>query len=378
MSSDKLDEVLEITNFLARKAFAGDYIFRGEPECYEKVSSRLYRDYEEVATPTFDIEVVQREILDEAKGYTNEFQEHPEEIRDFAILTQLQHYGGKTNLIDFTTDYLIALYFACDGAPDSDGRVVLLSELGEMAPNIWKPHTPANRVAAQKSIFLRPPLGFVEIDPDDLVTIPSTLKQPVLGYLRSCHGISTKTIYNDLHGFIRQQTVHQSAYTEFFVGSTLANTGDYENAIDHYTNAVKFNPQTAIIYHNRGTLYYRQENYELAVQDLNLAIELDPEFGEAYNNRGLVHEMVGDFDSAIRDYNRAVELNPEDADAYCNLGQALLHLARWDEAKAELMIAVDLGADIEGSFHEQYENVADFEQQTGLTLPDDMAEMLGG
>ena len=28
---------------------------------------------------------------------------------DFEILTQLQHYGGKTNLIDFTTDYLIAL-----------------------------------------------------------------------------------------------------------------------------------------------------------------------------------------------------------------------------------------------------------------------------
>ena len=35
-----------------------------------------------------------------------------EKARDFEILTEIQHYGGKTNLIDFTTDYFIALFFA--------------------------------------------------------------------------------------------------------------------------------------------------------------------------------------------------------------------------------------------------------------------------
>ena len=29
---------------------------------------------------------------------------------ELEILTELQHYGGTTNLIDFTTDYLIALF----------------------------------------------------------------------------------------------------------------------------------------------------------------------------------------------------------------------------------------------------------------------------
>ena len=45
------------------------------------------------------------------------FLKNMNESVDFEILTELQHYGGKTNLIDFTTDYLIALFFACDGSP---------------------------------------------------------------------------------------------------------------------------------------------------------------------------------------------------------------------------------------------------------------------
>ena len=49
-----------------------------------------------------------------------------EEQRDFEILTDIQHYGGETNLIDFTRGYLIALFFACDGSFDEDGRIITL------------------------------------------------------------------------------------------------------------------------------------------------------------------------------------------------------------------------------------------------------------
>ena len=104
MPNDKLDEVLKVVGLLARRSSGGDYIFRGEPECYERVSSSLYRHYQNIEAGSFDIEIVQREILIEAKKYVRETDE-------FEILTQLQHYGGKTNLIDFTTDSFTALFF---------------------------------------------------------------------------------------------------------------------------------------------------------------------------------------------------------------------------------------------------------------------------
>lgn len=118
-----LAKIAEIVNASAE----GDYIYRGESECHIKVSSNLYREYEkDIEAENFDIEVVQNEILKEAQEYT------PHKMDDLEILTELQHYGGKTNLIDFTTDYLVALFFACDGNRDKPGRVILLQKESEV------------------------------------------------------------------------------------------------------------------------------------------------------------------------------------------------------------------------------------------------------
>ena len=58
------------------------------------------------------------------------------------FLTELQHYGGHTNLIDFTTDNHIALFFACDGSPDKDGRIILLERTEEKNRNYRIEKTP--------------------------------------------------------------------------------------------------------------------------------------------------------------------------------------------------------------------------------------------
>ena len=100
----------------------GDYIYRGEVKEFAKISSTLYRQYEKrTNAENFDIEIAQKEMLKQVKKYTD-FE------KDIDILTELQHYGGKTNLIDFTTDYLIALFFACDGEYNESGRIILLNK----------------------------------------------------------------------------------------------------------------------------------------------------------------------------------------------------------------------------------------------------------
>ena len=68
-------------------------------------------------------------MVEEAKGYTDIIDEHE-------ILSELQHFGGKTNLIDFTAEYLIALFFACDGAMEEDGRVIVLKNSEDASKRI--------------------------------------------------------------------------------------------------------------------------------------------------------------------------------------------------------------------------------------------------
>ena len=86
--------------------------------------------------------------------------------------------------------------------------------------------------------------------------------------MRKFHGISTETIYNDLHGFIINQDIHQSAYTEFYAGLTCSNKGDHDEAICHYTRAIELKPDDAEAYNNRGVVYgMRKAMFDRAIED---------------------------------------------------------------------------------------------------------------
>ena len=343
---EKLDEVLGIIELLARKSAGGDYIYRGEPRWYDKVSSSLYRSLSRqfqqfqgtMDVSEIPVDYIQNRILDEAE----KFMVHNAENEDVEILSQLQHYGGETNLIDFTTDYLTALFFACDGGSGQDGRVIFLSKSGKMSNHIIPVGNPTNRVIAQKSIFVRPPKGFIEQSDFGTISVKSDLKQQILDFLRTCHGISTETIYNDLYGFIRVQNLHQQAYATLYVGIVCHQNYEFGAALEHY----------------------------------NKALELNPRMGVAFYNRALIHYANDDFALAIKDFNEAAALISNDADIYYNRGTAWLCLSEWENARADMVIAANLGANIKDNFCEEYESVAEFERMHKVELPEDVKEML--
>ena len=417
-----LDDVLEKINEIAKESATGDYIYRGEPAHHQKepyfgkVSSGLYRPFLKKGQTDVNVEGVQYQNLMEARKYI------PDEMDEFKLLATLQHFGAKTNLIDFTTDYLVALFFACDGKPDEDGRVILLEKEPEsVSEPYYLQDSPRiiRRAEAQKSIFVQAPKGFVE--PDKVVSIPKSLKNAMLDHLNKHHGISTPTIYNDLHGYIEIQRLHEEAYTAFHEGFTSQgrgdsadnekekqeyyhkaigyytdaitlkydlieaydnrgfayhNIGDFDLAIRDYNKAIDLEPKYANAYDNRGFAYRNKGNFDKAIEDYSKAIELEPENANTYNNRGLVYHDRGYFEAAIDDYNKAIDLDPEDAQFYSNRGEAWLHLKEWQKAKADLMTAKNMGCDIIASFQNDYESVEDFEAKNGVKMPEDIAALL--
>ena len=127
-------------------------LYRGEPECYPVVSSGLFRKCPNSANEAFDIGRVEQEIAENARQYTTL-------ADDVEILTEIQHFGGATNLIDFTDDYLIALFFASVEGDGKDGRVVLHWPESD---TLVRPKQTMNRIVSQKSVFVRPRR---EVDP---------------------------------------------------------------------------------------------------------------------------------------------------------------------------------------------------------------------
>jgi len=371
-SPQDLDAVLTLINELARKSAGSGYVYRGEPALFEDISSSLYRRCRDqgIDDRGSAIEAIQNEIIAQARRHEPQL----EEMREFEVLAQIQHNGGKTNLIDFTTDYLVALFFACDGEPNEPGRVILLSERGE-GYYVDRPTSPVHRVVAQKSVFVRPEKGFVQ--PDDTVLISEDLKQSVLEYLHRHHGISTETIYNDLYGFIQHQDIHQPAYFELYTGIILANEGRYDAAVQRYSNAIALNPRMVTAYSHRGDAYYDLSEYDLAIEDYEHALLFDPQNDAVFHNLGLAYAGKGDHREAIRFYDQALELNPDLYTRYYRFESFLL-LEEWDRAEEEIRFAAFALVNIAAILREHYSDVSNFEQENNVQLPDNIAELLGG
>ena len=387
-----LEELNKIEHEIIEKSAGGGFLYRGEPEHYNeepffgKVSSTLYRQFPDgFDSEGISLTKVQEVKLKQVRDYTHENQK-----KNFELLTELQHYGSRTNLIDFTSDYLIALYFACDGPHDKDGRVILLKRNEETRKkyNIEKPQTPLNRVIAQKSEFAQPPRGFIDFDDISVVCIPRQLKQWLLLHLRKFHDISTQSIYNDLHGYIRHKALSSSK--EAILPLVLAERAKelaeknssaeeqkdlLERAISNYTEAIQYSPFDAATYVEQGQLYAQTCKFGLAIETFSKAIFLRPDHADDYYKRGLAYLRKEAHNLAIADFSKAIELNPDYASSYYLRGIVRLHLEEWEDARFDLTTAREKGIDIATHFKNTDLQPGDFKGSKGSSLPTDLARM---
>lgn len=356
-TENELKQIKEKINEIENKSGDGGYIYRGEPECYKRVSSNLWRELEAINAKYSDIKEIEAGIVAEAKLYTDKTDDS--EIRD-----DIQHYGGKTNSIDFTTDYNVALFFACYGSPNKSGRVIILRETEKIKEMSRCPKTPKDRVDAQKSILVDPPKGYIE-EKFEVICIPKELKLLILQHLKETvkPEISPKTIYNDIHGFITSHNDNWMAYRDFYNGLASQDKANkaktlkeqrkaYKEAIDHYTNALNQNLQLFQIYNHRGNAYNKIDEQNLAIEDYTNAILLKPDYIISYFSRGYTYGDRGDYHESTADYTKVITLKPDDAKAYNNRGVVHGKKGEYDNAISDFTKAIAFKPD----YAEAYNN----------------------
>ena len=296
------------------------YIYRGENKAdYPDVSSNLYREYQNSTTIDYisirDIEALE---LEAAAKHSNG---NPD---DETFRSLVQHYHGKTNAIDFTTDVNIALFFACDGHFDKAGRVIRLDRTSTVC-DISTPTEPEHRIIAQKSVFVTPPDGYLPANEYEhsVVEVPAELKLPILDHLRRYHGISSKTVYNDLHGFVHYSTNHKTTLEMNFTAMNLDASGEPERAIELLNESIARDPEVSITHMLKGIIKQGAGDILGAIDSLNTAIEINPQNVNAYNHRGICHQIRGHRHWALADYDQALKINPHSVTTLNN--RAVLH-----------------------------------------------------
>ena len=156
-----------------------------------------------------------------------------------------------------------------------------------------------------------------------LLIFPACLKEDIIKYLRNTHGITTETIYNDIHGYIRNREIHESAYREILhsfayqgKAEKMKDQGEkhalWDKAIEHYSKAIGYNPNFHPAYANRSTLYWNKGEYNKAKEDRLRAWEISPDIAldpDTYRDSKGEWTEIQDPVSAL---NRIVVSGPND------------------------------------------------------------------
>lgn len=114
------------------------YIFRGEPKEFQYTLPTLYRNESLLYAPAYYYRMLLSEI-----GKSN----YATNTDLSSSMAELQHYGAKSNLLDVTTNALVALHFALGKGEDRDEGIVKIYSVKKEKIKFDTGHTIALKLA---------------------------------------------------------------------------------------------------------------------------------------------------------------------------------------------------------------------------------------
>lgn len=135
------------------------------------------------------------------------------------------------------------------------------------------------------------------------------------------------------------------------LGIVLARQGKTEEAIAHYTEALRISPYNANIHCNLGVAFAKQGKVQEAIAHYAEALRIEPDYVEAHNNLGVALAGQGKIDEAMAHYAEALRIDPHHSIAHYNLGVALGEQGKTEEAIAHLTEAIRIKPDYALAHH---------------------------
>lgn len=127
----------------------------------------------------------------------------------------------------------------------------------------------------------------------------------------------------------------------------------YDLAIADYSQAIRLDPSMAFAFYNRGVAYQQEGDQEHALQDFNDFIRMKPDMPRVFELRGRIYAERGDQDRAIHDYTEAIRLKSKDPGTFRKRGAAYLRKGEFDHAIADYTEAIGVEPKKEEAFMER-------------------------
>jgi tetratricopeptide (TPR) repeat protein len=121
----------------------------------------------------------------------------------------------------------------------------------------------------------------------------------------------------------------------------------WNSKITLWSDCAAKSPGKARPHNNLGYALKQQGRLKEALAHYQQTIRIDPEFFEAYNNIGNIYMIFGKFDKAIENYNMSLKIKPGNPLVHMNIGNAFVKLWQLEKALLHYGEALHLKPDYE-------------------------------
>ncbi|XP_062185217.1 hsp70-Hsp90 organizing protein-like [Phragmites australis] len=105
-------------------------------------------------------------------------------------------------------------------------------------------------------------------------------------------------------------------------GNAAFAAGRFEEAAQHFTDAIALAPDNHVLYSNRSAAYASLHRYSEALADAERTVALKPDWAKGYSRLGAAHLGLGDSAKAIAAYEKGLTLEPSNEALRSGLAQA--------------------------------------------------------
>jgi len=136
--------------------------------------------------------------------------------------------------------------------------------------------------------------------------------------------------------------VYDAAESAMSAAASYYESGNLQEAIREYSEAVRSNPKLQLAYIYRAVCYDQLKEYDKAIADYSKAIAIDPHDPAAYSGRGDIYSHMGQFQKAIADCTKALSIDSSHLAAHWYRGNAYASLGQYQRAIEDYTATIKL------------------------------------
>ena len=132
----------------------------------------------------------------------------------------------------------------------------------------------------------------------------------------------------------KRRLIRAQSQVHYDLGIELAQYSLYQNSLEEFALALKFDPGNVKAYRKKGLIHFGLKQYDKAEKLFDKTIALDPGNVQAYINLGMVKYAKGEKAEAKKQWEYAIDIKngDNDAKAFNNIANLYKEEKNYDKA----------------------------------------------